>query len=152
MSRKRGRDRPCVSCKCLEQAFCRARIGDDDYASFIANCTSKRCTVREVDASVVDDFLKFIAALADDPGRPVVDTPGGATDCPSLSCRITASPLMALRRGFSCGQSGITRITPRYDELEGCSSLGQVRGVLDNLGRRPLAEGLDVRPLRVSYS
>jgi hypothetical protein len=75
MSRTGERKHTSASCKCLKQVFGRARMGDD-YSCVIANCTLKQCPVREVDAGVIDDFLKFVGALADDPGQPVRDTRG----------------------------------------------------------------------------
>lgn len=66
MSRRRERKDCWISpCACLEQAYRRARMGDASPNTM--SCTSNHCPVREVDPSVVGDFLEFIGALQHEP-------------------------------------------------------------------------------------
>jgi hypothetical protein len=61
-----------LPCKCLEQAFCRVRSGDEN-ANIIA-CTSDNCPINEIAPNVVDDFLKLIGGMADEPMTPCMVT------------------------------------------------------------------------------
>ena len=72
MSRKKDRiDCWKSSCECLERAFRQVRMGDARHTPI--SRTSNHCPVREVDPSVVGDFLECIGALQDEsPSKPVM--------------------------------------------------------------------------------
>jgi hypothetical protein len=60
-------------CRCLEQAFTRMRKGEKPVGSFV--CTSEKCSVRQIEPSVVENFLELIGALPDEASTlaPVTD-------------------------------------------------------------------------------
>ena len=67
------------TCACLEQAFRRIRKGYKGPTKI--KCSSNRCPVKEVDGSVIDDFLKLIMALPLD----TLDTAAALKTKPRLS-------------------------------------------------------------------
>ena len=63
MSRKR-KNSGVGLCRCLEQAFSRARKGEKPTGSSI--CTSEKCPVSQIEPTVVENFLELIRALPDE--------------------------------------------------------------------------------------
>lgn len=53
-----------VRCTCLEQAFSRARTGEEHQRLFV--CSSEKCPIREVEQSAIDSFIELIGADTED--------------------------------------------------------------------------------------
>lgn len=69
MSRVTNRQNHALSpCACLEQVFRGARRGE---SASITSCSSSHCPIREVEPRVLEDFLRFIGELPDDPSNAV---------------------------------------------------------------------------------